>query len=380
MNARARVPKLEFNDYAYRDIALDGRFENRRFTGKIASDDPNMTFDFDGDLDFNGEQPVYHFDLNLVNADLHELHFNRRDTVSRVRCGLHAQASGTSLDNINGEAEIFDMTYVNQLDTVRTGRIRLLAENGSDRKLIGLYSPFADAELRGKLSYENMFSYFSNTLRSYLPSLSERPRTAEDSVPSVAGASRIDSYYLLDVNVKRANNVAGIFSPGLRLAQGTKLVFLFNPESDVFSLTLDSELIENERFFVSDLKASCRNQGDSISLFVTAADLFAKGMYMPDFSVIGGAKENRINLAARFNNSDNGTYALLGTTSTLGRDPQSGVPQVRVRFNPSSFTTNGRTWRIWARQIVFDSTRIDVDRFSISCGQQRLSVDGSGLA
>lgn len=134
-----------------------------------------MTFDFDGDLDFNGEQPVYHFDLNLVNADLHELHFNRRDTVSRVRCGLHAQASGTSLDNINGEAEIFDMTYVNQLDTVRTGRIRLLAENGSDRKLIGLYSPFADAELRGKLSYENMFSYFSNTLRSYLPSLSERP-------------------------------------------------------------------------------------------------------------------------------------------------------------------------------------------------------------
>ena len=291
MNARARVPKLEFNDYAYRDIALDGRFENRRFTGKIASDDPNMTFDFDGDLDFNGEQPVYHFDLNLVNADLHELHFNRRDTVSRVRCGLHAQASGTSLDNINGEAEIFDMTYVNQLDTVRTGRIRLLAENGSDRKLIGLYSPFADAELRGKLSYENMFSYFSNTLRSYLPSLSERPRTAEDSVPSVAGASRIDSYYLLDVNVKRANNVAGIFSPGLRLAQGTKLVFLFNPESDVFSLTLDSELIENERFFVSDLKSSCRNQGDSISLFVTAADLFAKGMYMPDFSVIGGAKE-----------------------------------------------------------------------------------------
>lgn len=150
------------------------------------------------------------------------------------------------------------------------------------------------------------------------------------------------------MNVKRANNVAGIFSPGLRLAQGTKLVFLFNPESDVFSLTLDSELIENERFFVSDLKASCRNQGDSISLFVTAADLFAKGMYMPDFSVIGGAKENRINLAARFNNSDNGTYALLGTTSTLGRDPQSGVPQVRVRFNPSSFTTNGRTWRIWA--------------------------------
>lgn len=376
MQARARIPKLEFNGYAYGDLALDGRFENRKFTGNIASADPNIAFDFNGDLDFSDSLPAYHFDLHLQNADLHKLNFNRRDSISRIRCDLHAQASGTSLDNINGTVEINGMTYINHIDTVRTGNIRMEADNNSARKRLGFYSSFADAELKGKLGYGDMFAYFTHTLRSYLPSMSVRDRSTAPPAPARGEAARIDSYYLLDVNVKEANNVAGIFSPGLQLSQGTHLSFLFNPESDIFSLRLDSESIENERFFVSDLKASCRNQTDSISLFVTAADVFVKGIYMPDFSVIGGAKENRINLATRFNDAESGTYAMVSTTSTLRAD-STGVPQIAVRFNPSTFSSNGQTWNIWAREIVYDSTRLAVDRFSLSNGPQRLTIDGT---
>ncbi len=106
-----------------------------------------------------------------------------------------------------------------------------------------------------------------------LPSVHlEHDGQERETIPPADGASSIDNYYLLNVNVKEANNVAGIFIPGLQVAQGTTLAFLFNPESDVFSLTLNSELIENEQFFVSNLKASARNQGDSISMFVTAND------------------------------------------------------------------------------------------------------------
>ena len=154
-----------------------------------------------------------------------------------------------------------------------------------------------------------------------LPSVHlEHDGQERETIPPADGASSIDNYYLLNVNVKEANNVAGIFIPGLQVAQGTTLAFLFNPESDVFSLTLNSELIENEQFFVSNLKASARNQGDSISMFVTANDLLAKNLYMPNFfPVIGGAKENRVNLAMRFNNTANGTYAMLSTTSAVGQ-------------------------------------------------------------
>ena len=157
--------------------------------------------------------------------------------------------------------------------------------------------------------------------------------------------------------------MAGIFIPGLQVAQGTTLAFLFNPESDVFSLTLNSELIENEQFFVSNLKASARNQGDSISMFVTANDLLAKNLYMPNFSVIGGAKENRVNLAMRFNNTANGTYAMLSTTSALSVNPETGVPQIKINFYPSTLTTGNQ------------ANRRPADRLRLHAGRRRQLPD-----
>ena len=127
------------------------------------------------------------------------------------------------------------MVYVNHLDTVRTGNIRFVAQNNAERKQLGMYSSFADVEFRGRLGYKNLFSYFTNTLVTYLPSLDETSRRRRAERPEKPQAATVDNYYLVKVDVKEANNVAGIFLPGLELAEGTKLSFLFNPQSDIFS-------------------------------------------------------------------------------------------------------------------------------------------------
>ena len=222
-----------------------------------------------------------------------------------------------------------------------------------------------------------MFSYFKNTLISYLPSISEHDGQERETIPPADGASSIDNYYLLNVNVKEANNVAGIFIPGLQVAQGTTLAFSFNPESDVFSLTLNSELIENEQFFVSNLKASARNQGDSISMFVTANDLLAKKpVHAQLFRSSAGPKRT-------------GSTWPCGSTTPQTAPTRCSAPLPRCRsirngrsadqnqLYPSTLTTGNQTWRIGARQIVYDSTRVVVDNFRIENGPQRLSVNGT---
>ncbi len=406
VNTDTEIADLEFHGYTYRNVRVGGQIDNRKFSGDISSEDPNLTFDFAGLLDFNDSIPRYDFSLQLHHADLHALGVNRRDSISELKTALVARASGSDLDDINGEATINNMTYVNHLDTVRTGTIHLRAENNAQRKLLSMHSAFADAEFRGKLSYSHMFSYFQNTLRSYLPSLSrpediasgerlsgeELAATGPDApmVPVTVsagagsnqtaevvatGTNSLDDYYVIRLDVKEANNVAGIFLPGLRLAQGTKLSFLFNPQSDVFNLSLTSDFIERNNFFVSKLSLNSRNQADSISLFIQSEDIFAGGVYMPNFSVVGGIKENNINLASRFNNPDNGTYAMLSTTSHLSTGP-GGIPRLSVRFSPSTIVSGGQVWRVYAREILYDSTQLKIDRFSIDCGEQLLMLDG----
>lgn len=397
LDAGVVIPGLTYNDYTYDSIRLNGVFDNRKFTGAISSPDPNMAFDFNGELDFNGTLPAYNFSLSLHNADLHKLHFNRRDTVSVIRGDITASGEGTTLDNINATVDIGKLTYINHIDTVRTDKIRFIARNSQESKELAMYSSFADAEFRGHASYNHMISYFRNTLLSYLPSIETgkeifgggeasanpatagtrvRPATESDGTTKIA-ANDVRNYYIVRLNVKEANNVAGIFLPGLQLAEGTKLSFLFNPDNDVFSLTANSDYIERGNFYVSKLNINGQNQADSISLFVQAEEVYGNGVFLPNFSVVGGAKENRISLATRFNNKETGTYAMLSTVSTLGRNPETGIPQLSVRFSPSTLTNNDRTWAIASREIVWDSTRIFVDAFNIVNGDQRLTINGT---
>ena len=376
MKTDAKVPGLYFNGYDYHDIALNGEFDNLSFLGSISSQDENLKFDFDGQLAFNDTVPAYNFALQLYHADLHKLNFNKRDSISVVRGSLAALGSGLSLDNMNGEATVSHMVYVNQLDTVRTGDIRFVAQNNADSKQLHMYSSFADIEFKGKLGYKNLFSYFTNSLVNYLPSLKDTPRRRAKKRAEIPPVASVDSYYLLRVDVKEANNVAGIFLPGLELAENTQLSFLFNPQSDIFTLNCASDYIERGDFFISNLNLNSRNQGDSILVYLHADDLFAGGFYMPDFSVQGGVKENNIRLATRFHNRENGAYALLSTVSTVQTDSVSGRPQLRIRFSPSTFTSNGQMWGLGAREILCDSAFVAIDGFRMVSGQQRLMIDG----
>ncbi len=375
--AQAQIPTLSWNDYDYEGIALLGSFDNRQFTGKINSPDPHLAFLFNGELDFNDSIPDYDFGLRLHYADLARLGLNQRDSISQVSGDFTAHFSGNTLDNVNGEALVSDLQYINHIDTVRTGEIRFVAENNQSRKRLGMQASFADAELQGRLSYANILSYFQNTLVDYLPSLSEREPAPEQS-EEVATSSEFnpENYYILKLDVKEANNVAGILLPGLQLAEGTRLLAMFNPLSEQFNLSLTSDFIERGNFFVSGLNLSSRNQADSITLLLRSEDIFVQGIYMPNFSILGGAKQNRINLGMRFQNSEDNSNALISVSSELKPAREGSLPELDVRFNPSTLTYQGNTWQVRAESIKADSLRVAIENFSIARGDRRLLVDG----
>lgn len=375
LNTLAQVPKLEFNGYSYNSIRMSGSINNRNFKGNILSSDPNLLFDFNGLLDFNDSVPRYDFSLDLTHADLHKLNFNKRDSISRLKCNIIAHGSSMDIDNINARVHIDNLLYVNHIDSVHTGSIELIGDNSTVSKHLALRSSFADAEFKSRMSYKTLYDYLANSLRYYLPTLSPHDKLARESVAK-HDATSINSYSMLRLNVKQANNVAGIFLPGLILAQGSELSLLVNPNAEQFSLSLKSDYIERDNFFISKLDINSRNIADSLSLYVRAEDLYAGGFYMPDFSVIGGAKNNKVNLSTRFSDKVKGVSALLGVVARLERNKTTDAPQIRMSFTPSTFTNEKQTWRISARDILYDSTKIAVENFRIVSQGQELHVSG----
>lgn len=381
LTTTASIRSIKILDYTYHGIDLDGSFKDKDFSGAVHSADPNLSFDFNGNLSFGDSIPEYNFDLALRNADLHRTGFNKRDSVSVLSGTLKANGSGARLDDINGRAVITGATYRNQSDTISIDRIDFYAENNFDQKSAGMYSSVADIELRGVLSYKYMLSYLQNTLTSYLPSLTKREIPEGGEYEDPGESHNISNFYIVNANFKEDTKIAGIFLPGLEISEGTKLAFMFNPQSDYFSLTANSDYIHRgDNFQVAGLSINSRNQVDSISLYVSAEEVLFGNFYLPDLSIVGGAKDNRINVATRFNNSGRGMSALINTVSTLRRDTVTGAPQLRIGFDPSYINSGQERWGITARDIVMEQGKIMFDGFRLFRGDQQFSMDGTASA
>lgn len=370
----ALISELGFRGYNYGGIRLDGTIRNRLFQGEVSSPDPNLDFDFDGMLDFNDSIPKYDFSMALRNADLARLNLNPRDSVSILKCYVDASASGRDLDDLNGSISVRDLTYIANADTLNTAIMTVTGRNGAQSKNIELRSDFADIDFRSRTSYTELFPQMRDMLRIYMPTLSPRERGGDDALAAGVPAGASD-YSVLNVVVKETDNLAGVLLPGLVVAKGTRLSLLFNPSIRKFSLSATSEYLEYKNNFASDLEINSRDEGDSLAVYLRAGDLYAGGLYMPRFSVNAGVRDNAINAATRFSNSENGMSALIGANAVLGLD-SLGKTRVSMRFTPSSFSSGGRTWNIFARNITFGSRKIMVDNFAVIGSGQWLYVNG----
>lgn len=378
----ATIDRLDFRGYAYHAIRMNGRWAGQLFEGRIESADPHLDFTTEGRLDLRDPVPAYDFELALRRADLVALGFNRRDTLSQLAMRCRAHAAGTTLDDLNGHAEIDSLAYVNPLDTVHAGAIRFEARSSTRSRRLSMRSGFADADLRGAAGYGRFFRFLRHSLRRYLPSLSapdsiSRPLAVQTAEADSAAAP--EGYYLLKIDVKQANNVAAIFVPGLEVAEGTSVGFLFDPARDEFNLSVKSDYILRRNLYVGDLIVECRNRGDSVSVYAFADQFGIGPLDLPRMSVVGGVGHNRIALATRFENPENGNRALISTSTTIGRSA-AGLPQLDVRFYPTSFRVEGREWFVQPGHLLIDSTGIGFRRFGVRSGGQRLTVEGRASA
>lgn len=387
MDTHANIAKFEYNGYPYGQITAEGDLVNKTFSGVVTSIDENFNFNFNGLIDLTQEVPSYDFDLIVNSANLVETNFNHRDSVSLLSGKLKAHGKGSDIDNLNADISLDDLKYINHLDTVLAEVITIETKNNPENKFIKLNSQFADIEIHGRHSYKNIISYFTSTVKKYLPSLQEQDirdivNVNRVSPPKADSLSRlevdlIDDYYIATVDVKQANNFASIFYPGLTVAQGTHLSFLFNPSANQFSLGLNSSEITKGDTKLVNINVDSRNHTDSISVFARFGEVFVDRIYIPDLSIIGSVKNNTIDLYSRFRNITDGSAGFLNSQSVIKRD-STGSPVMDINIKPSYFTLGKKMWRTNNNHILINRGAIKVDNVVVRADSlnESIALDG----
>ncbi len=377
--ADAAVGSLRLGKYSYSNIDVDARVNGKEYSVVANADDPNLKFDLQGLVNMTEEVKTYDASLMLNHADLHGLGINKRDDISQLTAMVGLHAEGATLDDLTADISIANANYLYPEGELATDLVTVeinggdVRNGGDNLKYVGIESEFFDAQFQSRMPYKEMGDYLFNSLKTYVPLLYD-----SSAVPLVAKSETNAGYSVLQFMAgERINDLLAPIVGGLLIAPQTTMSMMFNPSTNLIALNAKSEALEYSGVIMANAEIDINNRSDSLSMWVNSSGVyFGSRLAMPNFSVTGGARENRVTLTAGFNDRQNKQSGMLGMSAKFRRNSETNRRSVHIDITPSHFTTATQQWKLSSKGIDIDSSRISIRDLRVARPEQYLVVDG----
>lgn len=161
------IEKVQFNDYEYQNLYVDGLFQNRLFNGNLKVDDEFFKMRFSGLADFSSEVNKFDFTANIEEANLLQTNLFTRDSISLIKGNIIIDIVGNTFDDILGKASFTDVVYTNQKQAYNFNNFVVVSTIKDDIKTINVVSDdIVRGYLKGNFSFNQLVPMTKNALGS----------------------------------------------------------------------------------------------------------------------------------------------------------------------------------------------------------------------
>ncbi len=225
MNAdlKMSIENLEYTNYNYNDILVDGLLQEGVFTGKLDLKDPNAKVDFDGKISFNTDKPVYQFTMMVDTLNLHQLNLVEDELSFHTKMDMNF--SGKKLNDFDGKINLTDFYIKSNNEKFKTDTIAIIADNAAinNRKLT-FKSSFLTGEVKGDYDFDEMYDLVLAYINDYFPL--DDWLSPEQKLIKFNDIEKPQKFELL-FDVKDAQPIS-LFAPQLEFMENARLTATFN--------------------------------------------------------------------------------------------------------------------------------------------------------
>ncbi len=171
-NLSGIIEQVVIKDYEYNNVDVKGKFQNQVFEGFLAVKDENISFDFDGNVDFSKETPEIQFVSTIENAKLAKLNLveSTKKLKTRFSTELKVNLKGNNIDDLAGEVEFTNSRYNDKLDSIKVNNILINSTFNDEQRKITVTSDLLDATMEGKFKFKEIGRYVDQFFIRYVPS------------------------------------------------------------------------------------------------------------------------------------------------------------------------------------------------------------------
>ncbi len=363
---KGTVFKHQYKGYTYNNFLIDGLFQNKKFNGKLTSNDENLKLHFDGLADFSGEVYKFDFKSKVDYADFNALNLFTRDSKSILKGNIDMNFEGNSIENMAGKIAFKNASYSNQNDdyffkdfainSTFDNAVRTITINSSD---------IVSGKVVGKFKFDELGSLTRNSIGSIYANYNPFP---------------VSKGQFLDFNFKIYNKIIEVFYPEVTLGANTSVKGAINSDNNLFKLTVRSPKIDAYETIAEDIRLQIDNKNPLFNTQLSIDNIKSKYYDVSDLELVNATINDTLFFRTEFKGGKENTEEYnLGFYHTINKNNKSVVG-----LNTSDFKYKNTTWEINPsgnnkNKIVFDNDFkvFDIQEFDLASGKQKINLFGS---
>ncbi len=378
------VDSVEINKYLYRNISLNGFFTEKTWDGSINISDENIKMNLLGSFDFKRKLPEFDFTLNLAEANLNKLNFDKPDSTSQLTMLLTANFKGSNIDNLDGEIRLLNSTLRKNGNKLELYDFSLKTYTDLKQKVLTLRTDFVDADIRGRYNFAELGSQISRSFSDLMPSW--HAVAPKKSVPK-------SNNFSFDINFRNTDKINDFFRTGLLFADKSYIRGSVVSDS-ILSIYIGAKMLSYKSNVFTDFGFAGKIAGSSLSAGLNCSSLMllnqtelkgfnVKVTTVPDnfvFTVDWDNKEkilNQGNFTARGKIEKSPEDIMKGRKKGKEKEFNKSNTILSVNIDSSDIYLKNNRWRIKKSFIVIDSSTVKISKFSIVNEKHFYIVDGS---
>ncbi|WEK18661.1 MAG: translocation/assembly module TamB domain-containing protein [Candidatus Pedobacter colombiensis] len=353
------IDYIDFNDYRYRNVEIDGTFDKKFFDGSLKINDKNIQLVFDGGVNLNPKLPVFNFKANIKNARLRALKLYK-DSL-KIDAIFSTNFSGSNLDNIQGNLRLQQIKLDNVKGIYNVDSIELQASGIGKERSLTVKSDILDASIKGQYDLNTLPSYYKTLAKKYIPSLKA------DIVKFM------DQIFQFNLNIKRFEPVAELLVPGLQIEDQAIFVGNFDSPNNTATLNGFIKKLKYKGVVVNNLIIDENTSTNQLQAIVTSdrVDL-NDSLYIKNVNISNILRNDSLSLNVKLSNEDDVNQLDLNGLIEFANDTTA-----RVSILPSILKVNNEEWKIQEKvNISFQDGKTEIQNFDLNNGKQYITLDG----
>ncbi|MCB9226252.1 MAG: hypothetical protein H6578_03625 [Chitinophagales bacterium] len=350
VNLDGEVQEINFKNYSYKNIDINGQVKNKFFEGDLSIDDENLKVDFNGKVNTNSKPFAFAFNADVKHINPQKLNLWNKEAIFSGE--VDANFMATNINDVVGDLNIDNLKIATRDKEYNLAHIDLSSRmlvNGE--KKITLVSDQVNAFIQGNFELQKIPDAFKSVL---LTNFKEK----------VA-----DQIIKFDIEIKENPELLSLLNPDIKILEKSEIGGNLNSNTNSLLAKIKVPVLKYKTLSIIDYNSNIFIADGNYDVINSVPTIYLKdSVIVKDVSLLINGPRNYLDLKLYGNGIKNTSVELLAKLITKNK-------RLKIAFEPSNLLINNQFWVIDEDNEINISEKIESKNLRIYNGVSELLIN-----